>query len=103
MRLPAPDIAFTGWPSRASLLSPWNISATALQLQFVLRQMGRNTNTVAREAGAALDDLSSLIFQHTLSSEEAFFVAQMTRGVGVPVAAKVCQPLQLPQRQVSQI
>ncbi|KAF5370753.1 hypothetical protein D9758_002110 [Tetrapyrgos nigripes] len=86
---PTDDLELSAWPDSASLLSPWKISATAIQLQFVLRQMGRKGalepygNTVAD-----LDKLTSMIFHNTLSSEEANFVAQMTKGVGSQIAGK---------------
>ncbi|KAJ4468328.1 hypothetical protein J3R30DRAFT_3305964 [Lentinula aciculospora] len=78
------------WPDSTSLLSPWKISATAIQLQFVLRQMGRDSALGTRGAidSAALDKLTTMIFHHTLSCEEASFVAQMTKGVGSEIAGK---------------
>ncbi|KAF9070892.1 hypothetical protein BDP27DRAFT_1419656 [Rhodocollybia butyracea] len=84
------ELELSHWPDSASLLSPWKISATAIQLQFVLRQMGRS-NTVDTKGtadSAALDKLTTMIFHHTLSSEEASFVAQMTKGVGSEIAGK---------------
>jgi len=84
------DLELSAWPDSASLLSPWKISATAIQLQFVLRQMGRKGALEPYgNTGADLDKLTSMIFQHTLSSEEANFVAQMTKGVGSEIAGKV--------------
>lgn len=84
------DIELSHWPDSASLLSPWKISATAIQLQFVLRQMGRNNEVKGAGDSAALDKLTTMIFHHTLSIEEASFVAQMTKGVGSEIAGKVC-------------
>ncbi|KIK68882.1 hypothetical protein GYMLUDRAFT_67582 [Collybiopsis luxurians FD-317 M1] len=84
------ELELSHWPDSASLLSPWKISATAIQLQFMLRQMGKNNTDNAKSTGdsAALDKLTTMIFHHTLSSEEASFVAQMTKGVGSEIAGK---------------
>lgn len=89
------DIELSSWPDTTSLLSPWKISATAIQLQFVLRQMGQTKRESQGVTNAGLDKLASMIFHHTLSSEEAYFIAQMTKGVGSAVAGKVCLPLSL--------
>ncbi|KAJ3876102.1 hypothetical protein F5051DRAFT_44422 [Lentinula edodes] len=84
------ELELSHWPDSASLLSPWKISATAIQLQFVLRQMGRDSAVGTRGSSdsAALDKLTTMIFHHTLSCEEASFVAQMTKGVGSEIAGK---------------
>ncbi|KAF5388867.1 hypothetical protein D9757_005681 [Collybiopsis confluens] len=84
------ELELSHWPDSASLLSPWKISATAIQLQFMLRQMGKNNTTSAKSVAdsAALDKLTTMIFHHTLSCEEASFVAQMTKGVGSEIASK---------------
>lgn len=80
------EIEPLNWPDATSLLSPWKISATAVQLQFVLRQLGKSDD---EEASMALDNLSAKIFRNTLSSEEAYFVAKMTKGAGNAIAGKV--------------
>ncbi|KAL0581804.1 RNA polymerase II mediator complex subunit [Marasmius crinis-equi] len=83
------DLELSHWPENTSLLSPWKISATAIQLQFVLRQMGRSNAPKVRAANiAALDKLTTMIFHNALSPEEANFVAQMTKGVGVEISGK---------------
>ncbi|KAF8828838.1 hypothetical protein HHX47_DHR3000082 [Lentinula edodes] len=58
--------------------------------KFVLRQMGRDSAVGTRGSSdsAALDKLTTMIFHHTLSCEEASFVAQMTKGVGSEIAGK---------------
>lgn len=38
----------------------------------------------------SLDKLTANIFHHSMSSEEAYFVAEMARGVDGAVAGKVC-------------
>ncbi|KAJ3761793.1 hypothetical protein EV360DRAFT_37070 [Lentinula raphanica] len=84
------EFELSHWPDSASLLSPWKISATAIQLQFLLRQMGKDgvVGTRGKSDSAALDKLTTMIFHHTLSCEEANFVAQMTKGVGSEIAGK---------------
>jgi mediator of RNA polymerase II transcription subunit 12, fungi type len=86
------DMEIAAWSNETSLLSPWKIPVTAVLLQFTLRRMGKvAANDASSNANAIqeLDQLSSKIFTHTLSSQEAYFIAQMTRGVGGAVAGKV--------------
>lgn len=40
-------------------------------------------------ASDSLDKLVFGIFRHSMTSEEAYFVAEMARGVDTPVAGKV--------------
>lgn len=85
------EIELSSWPDIRCLLSPWKLTATSIQLQFILRQMGR---TLAQDLGheaahASLDKLTLMIFHHSMTSEEAFFIAQMARGTEGAVAGKV--------------
>ncbi|KAF9268799.1 hypothetical protein L218DRAFT_984144 [Marasmius fiardii PR-910] len=83
------DLELSHWPENTSLLSPWKICATTIQLQFLLRQMSRDNSPKARAAGiTALDKLTTMIFHNALSPEEANFVAQMTKGVGSEISGK---------------
>ncbi|KAK0461037.1 uncharacterized protein EV420DRAFT_1529889, partial [Desarmillaria tabescens] len=89
---PDEDIEISSWPEKSSFLSPWMISATTIQLQFFLKQMERSINKESHAYDTAcmtLDKLTSVIFDHTLSSDEACFVTQMTQGVGSAVAGKI--------------
>ncbi|KAJ7072521.1 hypothetical protein C8F01DRAFT_1104256 [Mycena amicta] len=84
-------IELSTWPDVTSLLSPWKLTATAIELQFLLRHMGRalsSEGTHAAAAQASLDKLILMIFHHSMTSEEAYFVAQMARGTEGVVAAK---------------
>ncbi|TFK74611.1 hypothetical protein BDN72DRAFT_955610 [Pluteus cervinus] len=81
------DIDVSNWPAITCLLSPWKIASTTLQFQFLLRQMGRALPQDA-SAGSALDKLTLMIFRNSMSSEEAYYVAQMVRGVDGAVAEK---------------
>lgn len=79
------------WRNISSLLSPWRLAVTTILLQFTLRQTGRmlaheSSFSVANET---LDKLTGNIFHHSMTSEEAFFVAEMARGVDGAVAWKV--------------
>ncbi|KAG2113880.1 uncharacterized protein F5147DRAFT_788005 [Suillus discolor] len=74
----------------SSVLSPCTLAATAVQLQFGLRQLGRALacESTKQGASASLDKMTSLIFHHSMASEEAYFIAEMARGVDGPVAIK---------------
>lgn len=79
----------------SSVLSPWRLAATAVQLQFGLRQLGRALacESTKEGASASLDKMTSLIFHHSMALEEAYFIAEMARGVDGPVAIKVSDPV----------
>ncbi|KAJ7497070.1 hypothetical protein FB451DRAFT_214151 [Mycena latifolia] len=83
-------VELSSWPDVTSLLSPWKLAATSIQLQFILRQMGRALSCEGTHAAAqaSLDKLILMIFHHSMTSEEAYFVAQMARGTEGAVAAK---------------
>ncbi|KAF7321446.1 Med12 domain-containing protein [Mycena kentingensis (nom. inval.)] len=85
-------IELSTWPDVTSLLSPWKLTATSIELQFLLRHMGRALSCAgtqaAAQAAANLDKLILMIFHHSMTSEEAYFVAQMARGTEGIVAAK---------------
>ncbi|KAJ7755754.1 hypothetical protein DFH07DRAFT_490213 [Mycena maculata] len=83
-------VELSTWPDVTSLLSPWKLAATSIQLQFILRQMGRALSCEGTHAAAqaSLDKLILMIFHHSMTSEEAYFVAQMARGTEGAVAAK---------------
>lgn len=85
------------WHGESSLLSPLRLEATAVQLQLTLRQMGRQlaSESTARVASDHLDQLTAVLFHHEMTSEEAYFVAEMTNGVDVAVACKVSDPCYL--------
>ncbi|KAJ7124966.1 hypothetical protein C8R44DRAFT_127826 [Mycena epipterygia] len=83
-------VELSSWPDVTSLLSPWKLAATSIQLQFILRQMGRALSCEGTHAAAqaSLDKLILMIFHHSMTSEEAYFVAQMARGTEGAVAGK---------------
>jgi len=79
----------------SSVLSPWRLAATKVQLQFGLKQLGRALacNSTKEGASASLDKMTSLIFHHSMTSGEAYFIAEVARGVDGPVAIKVSEPV----------
>jgi mediator of RNA polymerase II transcription subunit 12 len=81
----------SSWQNLSAMLSPWKLGATAIVLQFVLKQMGRDLSQEAtrQAASARLDELMFNIFHHCMTSEESSFVAEMASGVGSEVAGKV--------------
>ncbi|KAJ6558511.1 hypothetical protein DFH09DRAFT_1486615, partial [Mycena vulgaris] len=83
-------VELSSWPDVTCLLSPWKLAATSIQLQFILRQMGRALSCEGTHAAAqaSLDNLIIMIFHHSMTSEEAYFVAQMARGTEGVVAGK---------------
>jgi len=46
--------------------------------------------STSQSASDCLDQLTASIFHHSMTSEEAYFVAEMARGVDGAVAGKVC-------------
>lgn len=53
--------------------------------------MGRalSQDSTFQDASAGLDKLTSMIFRHSMTPEEAYFVAELTRDVDSAVAGKV--------------
>ncbi|KAG6866656.1 hypothetical protein C0991_000766 [Blastosporella zonata] len=77
------------WPTVTSLLSPWKIAATMVQMQLILREMGQELRDMTNlSAHANLDRLILMLFNHSMTSEEAFYVGEMAKGVDAVVAGK---------------
>ncbi|KIK91304.1 hypothetical protein PAXRUDRAFT_830959 [Paxillus rubicundulus Ve08.2h10] len=74
----------------SSVLSPWRLAATAVQLQFGLRQLGRAMahNLTKQAASASLDKMTSMLFHHSMASDEAYFIAGVAKEIDGPVAEK---------------
>lgn len=74
-----------------SLLSPWKIAASAISLEFVLKQLGEGLLREARRehSHAQLDKFTARLLHHTMSAEQADFVAEMARNISLGVADKV--------------
>ncbi|KAG8221691.1 hypothetical protein J3R82DRAFT_1977 [Butyriboletus roseoflavus] len=75
----------------SSVLSPWRLAATAVQLQFGLRQLGRAmaNDSTKQAASASLDKMTSVLFHHSIAYEEACFIAEMVKEIDSAVAEKV--------------
>ncbi|OSD03951.1 hypothetical protein PYCCODRAFT_163808 [Trametes coccinea BRFM310] len=78
------------WSSASSLLSPWKLAATSIEIRLTIKQLGEG---MAREstrlaACASLDKLTTAVFYHCKSPEEADFVAEMITDVDRTVAGK---------------
>jgi mediator of RNA polymerase II transcription subunit 12, fungi type len=83
------------WSDLPSLLSPWKLASTAIQLQFILRRLERalSDETTSQAADSSIDKLTTTVFHHPLSWEEARFMAEIVSGIGVSIAAKVLELL----------
>lgn len=60
-------------------------------MQFQIKQVGRALSqaTTHEVASNNLDKLTLMLFHHTKTSEEAYYVGEMTRGAEPTVAMKV--------------
>jgi len=63
-------------------------------MQFQIKQVGRalSQETTHEMARNNLDKLTVMLFHHTKTSEEAYYVGEMTRGAEPTVAMKVQFP-----------
>jgi mediator of RNA polymerase II transcription subunit 12 len=84
------DANIYDWPEVTCLLSPWKIAATTIQMQLQLKQLGRaiSQESTREAASASLDRLTSMLFYHTKTSEEASYVGEMARGADNIVASR---------------
>ncbi|KAG6821035.1 hypothetical protein H0H93_007925 [Arthromyces matolae] len=78
------------WPTVTSMLSPWKIAATMVQMQLILKEMGQELlrDPQSSSAHSNLDRLISMLLNHSMSSEQATYVGEMARGVDNVVAEK---------------
>ncbi|KAG9310728.1 hypothetical protein JVU11DRAFT_9331 [Chiua virens] len=69
-----------------SVLSLWRLAATAVQLQFGRRQIGRAmaNDSTRQVASASLDKMTSILFHHS----EACFIVEMVKETDSAVAEK---------------
>ncbi|KAG5638808.1 hypothetical protein H0H81_010037 [Sphagnurus paluster] len=85
------DSERSDWQTVTGLLSPWKIAATMVQMQLILKQMGQELahDPSNSSAQAELDRLILMLFhQQSMTSEEAFYVGDMARGVDSVITAK---------------
>ncbi|KAI0045300.1 hypothetical protein FA95DRAFT_1495630 [Auriscalpium vulgare] len=83
-------IGSSEWLDTSALLSPWKLAATAIEVQFSLKQMGERLalGTPHTHGNTKVDKLIAKFMHHHMSTEEADFVAEMARGVGPTIACK---------------
>lgn len=79
------------WPEVTRLLSPWKIAATTVQMQLQVKKLGRalSQESTSEFATTNLNKLISMLFHHTKTAEEAYYVGEMARGTDTNVASKV--------------
>lgn len=79
------------WPEVTCLLSPWKIAATTVQMQLQVKKLGRalSQESTCESATTNLNKLISMLFHHTKTAEEAYYVGEMARGTDTNVASKV--------------
>ncbi|OCH91787.1 hypothetical protein OBBRIDRAFT_752537 [Obba rivulosa] len=80
----------TDWQAMSTLLSPWNLAATAVGIRLSLKHFSESLSRDATRASASatLDKLTVLVFRNCKTPEEADFVAEMATNVCKPVASK---------------
>lgn len=85
------SINSSDWLDTSALLSPWKLAATAIEVQFTLKQMGERLalGTPHIQGNTKVDRLIAKLLRHHMSSEQADFVAEMARGVGPTIVGKV--------------
>ncbi|KAF9484513.1 hypothetical protein BDN70DRAFT_872547 [Pholiota conissans] len=78
------------WPEETCLLSPWKLASTTIQMQLQVKKLGRalSHESTAEGAAASLNKLTSMLFHHTKTAEEAYYVGEMARGADSTVACK---------------
>ncbi|VDC06366.1 unnamed protein product [Peniophora sp. CBMAI 1063] len=84
------SISSSDWLDTSALLSPWKLAATAIEVQFTLKQMGERLafGTPHIQGNTKVDRLIAKLLRHHMSSEQADFVAEMARGVGPTIVGK---------------
>ncbi|KAL6308224.1 hypothetical protein BKA93DRAFT_726196 [Sparassis latifolia] len=80
----------SGFQAVSSLLSPWKLAATSIEMRLTLKQLGEG---LAREssheaASTSLDELTDFVFHHCTNMELVDFVAEMMVDVDREVATK---------------
>ena len=68
-----------GWQMLSTLLSPWKLAATSIELRFTMRQLGEalRRDVTKERASMYLDKLTATVFGQGMNSEEGDFMAEM--------------------------
>ncbi|KAH9945672.1 hypothetical protein B0H21DRAFT_744154 [Amylocystis lapponica] len=79
-----------GFQVVSSLLSPWKLAATAIEIRLTLKQLGEGLSreTTRATADATLDKVAAFVFQSCRPAEVTDFVAEMMTEVSRDVASK---------------
>ncbi|TFY51580.1 hypothetical protein EVJ58_g10491, partial [Rhodofomes roseus] len=79
-----------GFATMSSLLTPWKLAATAIEMRLTLKQLaeGLTREATRSAANATLDRLGNFVFHQCKSTEEVDFVAEMMTEVSRDVAGK---------------
>ncbi|CCM03317.1 uncharacterized protein FIBRA_05445 [Fibroporia radiculosa] len=80
----------TGFVAVSSLLTPWKLAATAIEIRLTLKQLGEGLcrDTTRSAANMTLEKLTTFVFQQCKTPEEADFVAEMMTEVSREIAGK---------------
>ncbi|PFH52051.1 hypothetical protein AMATHDRAFT_57831 [Amanita thiersii Skay4041] len=77
--------------SSCHYLSPWKLAASSIILQLTLKQLGRGFagESTWEYAKSSLDKVSHELFNRRITFEEAFYIGEISKGVGDVVAGKL--------------
>lgn len=75
----------------STLLSPWKLAATSIELRFTMKQLGEalRRDTTRDRANEYLDKITSKVFGQVMDSEEADFMAEMMKDACAEITHKV--------------
>ena len=82
------------WQKLSTLLSPWKLAATSIELRFTMKQLGEalRRDVTRDRANVYLDRLTSTVFGQGMNSEEADFMAEIMKSISPEVTTKVRLP-----------
>ncbi|KAH8108105.1 hypothetical protein BXZ70DRAFT_1015382 [Cristinia sonorae] len=78
------------WHQLSTLLSPWKLAATSIEMRFSMKQLDTALAGVAtrERANAYLDKVTKTAFYQLMSPEEGDLLAEMLRGASIAIASK---------------
>ncbi|KAF8629229.1 hypothetical protein AX17_005811 [Amanita inopinata Kibby_2008] len=78
-------------PPACQTFGPWKLAATSIHLQLTLKQLGRalTHNATKEYATSSLERVSQELFNRHITSEEAYYIGEMTREIDAAVAGKL--------------
>lgn len=80
-----------GLKALSTILSPWKLAATSIELRFTIRQLDEELHRPSSKdkADKSLSNLATQLFGQGMDSEQADFIADMVKGVSPGVVGKV--------------